>query len=368
MFDMIRIQRLQAALCDAGAGAMHIRDTASIEWLTGFAGVFDEEEAHALFVPARGDEVWLHTDSRYELAAKREAASTPVVVDVEAKGFAAWALERSSHDGLAERPLAIETSIPLAEYRALEQAFGSADAFVETEGLIMGLRAIKDAREVERLAAAQAVTDAAFASIVDYIEPGMTERDIQLELDRLMLTGGADGLAFPSIVASGPNGASPHAIVSERRIQQGDCIVMDFGARKDGYCSDMTRTVFVGRPEGQMLEAWEVLRRANEAVEGALRPGMTGKEAHELALRVLDEGGFGGLMGHGLGHGVGIQVHEAPVLSPRNGSALVPGNVVTVEPGIYVPDRFGMRLEDFGVVTEDGSQVLTRTTHEMIVV
>ena len=143
---------------------------------------------------------------------------------------------------------------------------------------------------------------------------------------------------------------------------------MDFGARHGGYCSDMTRMVFLGELQGRMLDAWQTLRRANEAVEAMLKPGVTGKEAHELALSVLEEGGFGGLMGHGLGHGVGIQIHEEPVLSPRNAWPLVPGNVVTVEPGIYVPGDFGMRLEDFGIITEDGFSVFTRSAHEPVVI
>ena len=142
---------------------------------------------------------------------------------------------------------------------------------------------------------------------------------------------------------------------------------MDFGAKRAGYCSDMTRTVFLGEPEGDMRVAWETLRRANEEVEAALRPGMTGREAHELAERALAAGGFEGRMGHGLGHGVGLEVHELPVLSTRNEAPLAPGNVVTVEPGIYIPGRFGMRLEDCGVVTERGFEPFTRSTHDLVV-
>lgn len=368
MFDISRIHRLQAALADLGAGAMYVRNTANIEWLTGFEGVFDDEQAHALFVPAMGDAVWLHSDSRYLTALEREAEGTPIQVDAEVKGFADWARERTAACGPAAAPLAIESSMSLAEYRTLEAAFGTADAFKETKGVIVGLRAVKDGGEVERLQAAQAITDAAFAHITGFMRPGMTEREVQLELDWFMLQNGADELAFPSIVACGANGASPHAQVTDKVLEAGQCVVMDFGARARGYCSDMTRTVFLGEPQGRMLDAWHALRCANETVEAALRPGMTGKEAHEMALAVLDEAGFGGLMGHGLGHGVGIEIHEEPVLSPRNTASLVPGNVVTVEPGIYLPGEFGMRLEDFGVVTEGGFQVFTRSTHDLVVI
>ena len=216
--------------------------------------------------------------------------------------------------------------------------------------------------------AAQAITDAAFAHIIQFMKPGMTEREVQFELDSFMLRHGAEGLAFSSIVASGENGADPHAIPSNKRLEAGQCVVLDFGAKAQGYCSDMTRTVFLGEPSGRMAGAWQVLRAANEEAERAIKPGVTGREIHELAERVLEEGGFGGCMGHGLGHGVGLDIHELPTLNTRNEQPLVAGNVVTVEPGIYLPGEFGMRLEDFGVVTDAGYDVFTQSTHEMVVV
>lgn len=374
-----RLALIRDAARAAGAEAAYVRDTANIEWATAFQDVFDDERAHALFVPTSGDGAVVHTDSRYVTAMQREAEGSPIEVDATVVGMAEWAAARArDYLGRADMPsaalaLAIEDSVSLYEYRALQKAFAQAEdaeramSFVETRDMVVGLRAVKDADEIERLRAAQAITDAAFSHIIGFIRPGMTEREVQLELDGYMLRHGAEGLAFPSIVASGPNGASPHAVVSDRPLEAGECIVMDFGARTQGYCSDMTRTVFLGEPEGNMRDAWEALRAANETVERMLRPGITGKEAHERAIGILDERGFGGCMGHGLGHGVGIEIHELPVLSPRNESALVAGNVVTVEPGIYLPGRFGMRLEDFGVVTDDGFDVFTQSTHEMVV-
>ena len=142
---------------------------------------------------------------------------------------------------------------------------------------------------------------------------------------------------------------------------------MDFGARAAGYCSDMTRTVFLGEPSERMRAAYEAICEANERVSALLAPGVTGRQAHELAEAVLAEHGFGGKMGHALGHGVGIDIHEEPVLAPRNEAPLAAGNVVTVEPGVYLPGEFGMRLEDFGVVTADGFDVFTKSTHEMVI-
>lgn len=402
-FSPCRLERLKALLREQNARAMYVRDTANIEWLSGFEGVFDEEQAHAAFVPAGEGTARLHTDSRYATAMEREAEGTQIQVDSEVVGMSAWARKR--WDELGESGImAIEDSISLYEYRELQNAFEQGTSFsfnregqdngcrdvrlnekpapcskasspgtlpfpqlLETHDVILQLRAVKDADEICRMKEAQAVTDAAFAHIVEFIRPGVTEREIQLELDGFMLSHGADALAFQSIVASGANGASPHAIVSDKPLQAGECIVMDFGAKRAGYCSDMTRTVFLGAPEGEMLSAWETLRRANEEVEAVLRPGMTGREAHELAERVLTEGSFGGRMGHGLGHGVGLQIHELPVLSTRNEAPLEAGNVVTVEPGIYIPGRFGMRLEDCGVITERGYERFTQSTHDLVV-
>lgn len=258
----------------------------------------------------------------------------------------------------------------LAGFRALEDALAKAPAapqLRETSDFIRALRAVKEPAEVARMKAAQAITDAAFSYICTYIKPGMTERQVQIELEDWMLRHGAAGLAFSSIVASGANGASPHAIPGNKKLEAGECVVMDFGARAHGYCSDMTRTVFIGQPDARLRDAYATLRQANEQVEAAIKPGVTGAAMHQLAEDILAAGGFGGKMGHGLGHGVGIDIHEEPTLSPRNKESLVAGNVVTVEPGIYIEGEFGMRLEDFGVVTENGFEVFTQSTHEMVI-
>lgn len=377
-----RLERLRKACADQRMGAFLVRDTSNIAWLTAFDGVFDDESAHALLVDPQA--AVLHTDSRYSEAAR--AAALPegsIVVDAQrathaefaAKSVAALrekgsdqALQEGAREQAPRFDLGIEDSLTLSNYRALESAFAeSAVDLRETSGFVLGLRAVKDASEIARMKAAQAVTDAAFAHIVGFMRVGMTEREVQIELEDFMRRHGADGLAFSSIVATGPNGASPHAIPGATRLEAGQCVVLDFGARAYGYCSDMTRTVFLGQPDARMRSAYEAIRAANEQVEALLGPGVTGKEAHELAERVLAEAGFAGKMGHGLGHGVGIDVHEEPVLSPRNERPLAAGNVVTVEPGVYLPGEFGMRLEDFGVITETGFEVFTRSSHDPVV-
>ncbi len=364
-----QLLRALAQLRDGRPSPMVLRDTSNIRWATAFDDVFDDEAAHALYVS--GDRAVLHTDSRYAAACQEAARRTPIKVDVEREGHAAFVARQWNGSWLHGMPgaeLQVEDTMTIGEYRALEKAFPEEFPIGVTDGLVLGLRAVKDTYEVARMRAAQAITDTAFEHIVKYMKPGMTERAVQLELEDFMVRHGAQGLAFPSIVATGENGASPHAIPGATVLEAGQCVVLDFGARAYGYCSDMTRTVFLGEPEGEMRRAWEAVRAANEAVEAMLAPGVTGREAHERAEAVLAEHGFAGRMGHGLGHGVGLDIHEEPVLAPRNEKPLVAGNVVTVEPGIYLPGKFGMRLEDFGVITDDGFEVFTKSTHEMVVI
>ncbi len=380
-----RLAKLRACAADIGARAFYVRDLANLRWLTGFDGVFDDEPAHALYVSdARAV---LHTDSRYTSAFEAAAAGSDIRIDATRCSHAAFACEllqadcaevgalpAQSNGDASKNPtpsLAIETSLLLREFRALESEVtqaGGGISLTETNGMVLGLREVKDASEIARMKAAQAITDAAFAHIAAYVRPGMTEREVQIELEDFMLRHGAEGLAFSSIVATGANGASPHAIPGNTVLEAGQCVVLDFGARALGYCSDMTRMLFLGEPSLRMRAAYETLRAANERVEAAIAPGVTGAAMHELAEEVLREGGFGGKMGHGLGHGVGIEVHEEPVLAPRNTRPLVEGNVVTVEPGIYLPGEFGMRLEDFGVVSATGFEVFTCSSHEMVII
>lgn len=355
-----RLAKVRSAL---EQDAILVRDTGNIAWLTAFDGVFDDEQAHALLVT--GDDAVLHTDSRYSAACRRAAEGGPVRIDDARMSHAEWLKGQRP-----PFPLALEDGMALAEFRALEKELGDGarERFFETHDLVLGLRAVKDAAEIDRLRHAQAITDAAFDHIIGFMKPGMTERQVKVELEHFMLCHGAEGLAFGSIVAAGPHGASPHAIPGDTVLEAGQCVIMDFGARARGYCSDMTRTVFLGEPDRRKRDAYRALREANESVEAFLKPGVTGAAAHRMAEDVLAAAGFGGKMGHGLGHGVGIDVHEEPLLSPRNDEPLQAGNVVTVEPGIYLEGEFGMRLEDYGVVIDGGFQVFTQSTHDIVII
>lgn len=378
-----RIERIRVLLAEHALDACYVRDLSNIKWASAFVDVFDDEPAHALLITQ--DRAVIHTDSRY-IAALEEAASDSVLeISAEPISHAKWLVgmfdeERdrdaasrigSASVGQDQRMfrIAIEDTLTLREFHELEKANASCGIELLCEqGLIESLRSVKDDLEVALMRKAQSITDAAFSSIVSFIEPGMTEVQVQRALDSFMLEQGASGLAFPTIVASGAHAASPHAIPDDIPLAVGDAVVMDFGARFAGYCSDMTRTVFIGEPSEHLRTAYEAIREANESCEAALQAGKTGAEVHALAEDILAACGFEKKMGHGLGHSLGIDIHEDPSLAPRNKEPLEAGVAITVEPGVYLPGEFGMRLEDFGIVTETGFEVITQSTHEMVII
>ncbi len=371
-FSNTRLDAFRKKLDEQGCDAFFMRSLSDIKWLTGFDGVFDDEPAHVLII--FDEALCLHTDTRYEEACHSGAQGSPIQVDASARSHAAFAADLLGAYGAEagkKLVLGIEDTLSLGEYHRLQDAVKACGEDIdlrETHAVTAPARGVKDVNELERLRAEQAVADAAFAHIAGFVSPGMSERDVQLELEYFMLGHGASGVAFPSIVATGANAARPHAIPGDNRIEAGQALLLDFGARVSGYCSDMTRMLFIGWPDQRLRFAYQAIRDANEAVEAMLQPGVTGVEAQEKAERVLQEAGFGNMMGHSLGHGLGIDVHEEPVLATRNTAALEVGNVVTVEPGIYIPGEFGMRLEDFGVITHDGFDVFTQSSHDMVII
>ena len=363
-----RIARVREVCQQQGIDDFIARDNMNIYWMTAFDDIFDPDRAHALLVTPEG--ATMHTDSRYSTNCldRVERIGSSVAIDDERKSHAVFARDIVKKEGEG-RKLGIEDDITLAEYRkVVSELEGSGIQLVETAGLVNGLRAVKDVRELARMKAAQKITDDAFSHIVEFIKPGMTELQVKIELEDFMVRHGSQGVAFESIVACGANGASPHGQAGNRIIEEGHSVVMDYGAKAFGYNADMTRTVFIGTPSDEMRAAYETIRRANETVEATIKAGVIGRDMHELAERILVEGGFGGKMGHGLGHGLGVDVHELPYLNATYDKPLEVGNVVTVEPGIYIAGKFGMRLEDFGVVTSEGYERFTQSTHEMVII
>ncbi len=237
-----------------------------------------------------------------------------------------------------------------------------------SSGWVEELRMCKTPAEIEHIRRAAQIGDEAFAELLPNIKSGRTEREIALELEYLMRRKGASAMSFAPIVASGPQSALPHARPGERILSYGDFVVMDFGCVVNGYCSDMTRTIVIGEPEERHLLIYDLVLKAQvEAVE-AVAPGKTGAEIDAIAREIIAEAGYGDYFGHGLGHSVGLEVHENPRLSKTDQTVLAPGMIVTVEPGVYLPGFGGVRIEDLVVVTEDGHEVLTSSFKELYVV
>jgi Xaa-Pro aminopeptidase len=235
-------------------------------------------------------------------------------------------------------------------------------------GLVESLRAVKDETELDALRRASAVADRAIERLAAGSFVGRTEAELAWDLERFGREEGASALSFEPAIASGPNGALPHAEPGERRIQTGELVVVDWGCVVDGYCSDCTRTFATGELGDDEAAVYELVRGAQALALAAVRAGAAGRDVDEVSRAPIRDAGHAGAYGHGLGHGVGLMVHEAPALRPESTDTLVAGNVVTVEPGIYLPGRFGVRIEDLVVVTHEGCEVLTHFTKELVTV
>ena len=231
---------------------------------------------------------------------------------------------------------------------------------------INSLRMEKDSNELECIIKAQEIAEKSLEQLLPMIKPGVTEREIALELDHLMFLNGAEALSFDTIVLSGKNTSMPHGVPSDKKIEQGDFVLMDFGAVCSGYHSDMTRTVCVGEPSDEMKKVYDIVLKAQLAGIEAARPGIKGSELDKISRDIIDEAGYGRCFGHSLGHGVGMDIHEKPNASPNYHLELKEGNVVTVEPGIYIEGKFGVRIEDFVILTENGCENLTKFPKNLI--
>lgn len=361
-----RVARLRKLMEERGYDAVILRNNPDLRWLTGAERVFDDEVAHTAFITVDGQ--WLHTDSRYaNTFRERLGADTPWQIDEQIVQPAAWAAERAAQ--ARSRVVAVEDTCDLAFYDAFLQEMNAASAACLTPRLhadICDLRMVKDAEEVELMRHAQSITDAAFEHICGFIKPGLTEQQIRVELENFMFNNGADSLAFGSIIAAGPNGANPHAQPGEYVVKKGDMIVMDYGAGYHDYRSDMTRTVCVGEPTDEQRHVYDVVRQAHEACAAAAKPGCIGSDIQDLAVKVISDAGYGDYFKHGLGHGVGIEIHENPNFGRRWHRPVPEGSVVTIEPGIYLPGKFGVRLEDFGLMTADGFKPFTQSSHDLV--
>lgn len=304
------------------------------------------------------------TDSRYTEAAER-AIPNAVHEEVKAgRGYAVLINEVIGKEGLQK--IGFEDAyMTVQEYERYRKALSC--ELVPATDLLLQLRMVKSEEELEAMIAAQRIAEQALEDILGEIRPGVSEKEIAARLQYLMLHYGASDMSFDPIVVSGPNGSLPHGVPSEKLIQSGEFVTMDFGCVYRGYCSDMTRTVAVGSVTDEMRKVYETVLKAQLAGIEAAKAGVTGKEVDGAARSIIAEAGFGKCFGHSFGHGVGVEIHEAPNASPMNEKPLPKGAVISAEPGIYLPGRLGVRIEDVIMLTEDGCQNLTKAPKELII-
>ncbi len=319
----------------------------NVRYLSGFTS---PEDAILLFVPGR---TRLFTDARYETQAPAESAVPVEIVNT-----------RSGYGFLSEHLAGLRAGyeadhLPCARLRRIEKDTGV--TFAPTSGVVERARTVKTPAELEHVTAAARLADEGFEHLLGLIEPGVREVDLALELEFWLRRHGAEKAAFDFIVASGPRGALPHGVASEKRIQAGELVTIDFGAVVGGYHSDMTRTVAVGAVSGEMRRIFQTVLDALEAALAAAAPGVLASELDAVARRVIEKAGYGRYFVHSLGHGVGLEIHEAPFLNSRSEERLEPGMVITLEPGIYLPDRGGVRIEELALVTDSGLELLSHS-------
>jgi Xaa-Pro aminopeptidase len=356
-----RLPRLRERLADAACDAVLITNLANIRYLTGFSG----SAALLLVLP---DDLVMATDGRYQFQAAEQLAAGGVEARLVV-GNVATQKEGLASAAAALRRLGLEAaSVTWARQRTFGREWFPSAELVPTEGLVEALRRVKDDGEVARMAAAAHVADQAFAAVRPLLATGASELDVAMALDFEMRRGGATASSFDTIVASGPNGAKPHARPSARRIEAGELVVIDFGAVVDGYCSDMTRTVSAGPPRSDtMARMVEVVAESQRAGVAAVRAGVAAAEVDRTCRDVITAAGWGDAFLHSTGHGVGLDIHEAPTVSATSGDTLAAGQVVTVEPGVYLPEHGGVRIEDTVVVTDTGCRPLTLAPKDLVI-
>ena len=356
-----RLDRLRAAFGDHEIDALVVTTLPNVRYLTGFSG------SAAVLIVTR-DLAVLTTDGRYRTQSA-EQLQRAGAADVEIT-IGAGAEQRQAAQAVLDAAgvgrIGLEAgNVTWSGQRSWAELLG-ADKLVPTANAVEALRERKDAAEIARMERAAAIADAALFEVLPLMSQGVTEEHFALELDTAMRRGGAESTAFETIVAAGENSAKPHHHPGSRRINGGDPVVVDFGATFEGYRSDMTRTFCVdAEPEGELARIFDVVQTSQAAGAAAVRPGIAAKEVDDICRRIIADAGWAERFEHGTGHGVGLDIHEAPTVSQLGTAILAPGFVVTVEPGVYVPGHGGVRVEDTLVVTEDGARPLTRFTKDI---
>ena len=347
-----RVDRLLETIGDDEA--VFISSYPNIFYYSGFRS----EDAYLLI---SHDKRYIVTDSRYTIQAKEQAPDFELY-DIK-NGF------ETLFSRIPERIIGIEEEkIQLKQYRNLKRKLSREQEFVEMQKNIDSLRRVKDKDEIRRIAAAEQIGDAAFSYILPKIRAGVTEKELALEIEFFMKKQGASALAFDTIAASGLRSAMPHGVASDKAIEKGDLLTLDFGCVYEGYCSDMTRTVAVGAVNDRQREIYDIVLNAQLAAIEAAKAGKTCSYVDGVARKIITDAGYSKNFGHGLGHSVGIEIHESPSFSPKCNDVLKNGYVITVEPGIYIEGFGGVRIEDLIVVQDNKAQNLTASPKGLIIV
>ncbi|HEY8392059.1 MAG TPA: Xaa-Pro peptidase family protein [Capillibacterium sp.] len=353
--DVERLAKFRQILAAENLDGFVVTSRANRRYLSGFTG------SSGVLVISRAEAVLL-TDFRYLDQAAVQVEAYGFQVKKHAPGLwetVAEEIKKYCPDGRSRWGFESEYLVEKS-YRALAEQLKGCGQLIPTEGLVNRLRRQKSPGELEAIRKAVAITDRAWARLLPELKPGRTEKEIAALFEFFQRELGAEGTSFPTIVASGPRSALPHGEPTDRKIEAGDLLTLDGGALYNGYCSDFTRTVVVGaEPTARQQALYDLVLKAQEAALSGMKPGMTGKEVDALAREVIAAAGYGDNFGHGLGHSLGLEIHEEPRLSPTDETVLAPGVVYTVEPGLYLTGWGGIRIEDVVVVTTDGIENLT---------
>lgn len=352
-----RYEKAAKLLEAKGLDAVLVSDGFNMRYLSGFSGA-----TGYLLITKKSKT--LFTDSRYTIAAQKQAPDYTVVEVGSNRDYCACLNEIISAEQISR--LGFEAKhIRYSEYETLKEKL-KVQELVPLKGELAALRRIKTEAEIECMSQAEHIGDLAFEEVLHHIKPGVTELEIAAKLEYIMKLNGAEKLSFESIVASGINSSKPHAEPSEKKVERGDFITMDFGCVYHGYCSDMTRTIVLGKADKKQKELYATVLKAQTAVLDMLKPGLKGKEYDKVARDIIYGAGYEGCFGHGLGHSVGLEIHEDPRFSMMEEDVILPGTIMTVEPGIYIPDFGGARIEDMVVITEDGYENLAHSQKDLI--
>jgi Xaa-Pro aminopeptidase len=355
-----RIERLRGEMAQVAVDALLVSQPESRFYLSGYTGHDLPPRDSAGYLLITGDKAFLLTDPRTSEQAEHEAPD----FEVRVYGAGAKPTDRVIELARAEslKRVAFEAiHLPYLFWQQFTNALAPSVELVESTDLVDRLRVRKDELEMQQLRQAIRILDDCLGHVLEVLQPGRTERELAWEVEYYLRSRGS-APSFTSIVASGPNASMPHAVVSDRVIQEGEPITIDIGAMAGGYCSDMTRTVCLGQAPEKLRDVHAIVLRAQEEAERRIRPGMTGREAEGIAREVIQQAGYGDYFTHGTGHGIGLEVHEPPWVSQTKGDmVLEPGMVFSVEPGIYIPGWGGVRIEDLVVMTDSGVEVLSRS-------